>query len=98
MSSPERNWSEWLDYNKETIDKIPETSGVFMMHAAMKILNIDGSKNIKKSVRDTLSDSCISKAFRFRYWIIESQDLIKDELIQEYRQKHEGNLPQCMKE
>jgi hypothetical protein len=98
MSNAERDWSDWLDYNKETIEKIPETSGVFMMHAAMKILNIGSSENLKKSVGDTLSDSCISKASRFRYWSTKSQEKIKEELIQEYRQKHEGELPQCMQE
>jgi len=97
MSSPDRDWSDWLDYNKETIEKIPESSGVFMMHASMKILSIGASKNLRKSISDTISDSCISKASRFRYLVTESEDKIKEELIQEYRKKHDDKLPQCMK-
>ena len=96
MSSPDRDWSDWLDYSKDTIEKIPESSGVFMMHASMKILSIGASENLRKSVSDTLSDSCISKASRFRYWVTESQDKIKEELIQEYRKKHDDKFPQCM--
>jgi hypothetical protein len=43
-----------------------------------------------------LSDPCISKARRFSYSILESADKVKDQLLDEYRNKHGGKLPLCM--
>ena len=76
------SWSDWLDYNAETISKAPINSGVFMMHAAMKILFIQGTKNIRKDLESTLSNACISQATRFS----------------DYKNRHEGNMPKCMQE
>ena len=50
IKMPEVLWSDWLDFNQETFEKIPKLPGVFMMHVAMKILFIGGSENMKKSI------------------------------------------------
>lgn len=92
------SWSDWLDYNSETISKTPIKSGVFMMHAAMKILFIQGTKNIRKDLESTLSSACISQATRFRYTVLEQYQKIHDELIQDYKNRHEGNMPKCMQQ
>lgn len=92
----ENDWSEWLDHNQEMLSKIPETSGVYMMHAAMKILHIGGSENMKKSVTDTLSNGCVSKATRFRFRKEEDFEKIKNELIKDFKKRHEGQGPTCM--
>ena len=52
MPNNENAWSDWLDFNTETISKIPQSAGVYMMHASMKILFIGGSENIKTSIQD----------------------------------------------
>ena len=31
-------WSSWLNFDKETIIEIPESEGIYKMHASMKIL------------------------------------------------------------
>jgi hypothetical protein len=63
----------------------------------MKILYIGNStQNIKKSLIDCLSDPCISKAKRFSYAQTESSDKVKEQLLNEYRSKHNGKLPECM--
>jgi excinuclease UvrABC nuclease subunit len=90
-------WSEWLDFNKSTIETIPESPGLYKMHASMKILYIGNStQNIKKSLIDCLSDPCVSKAKRFSYALTESSDKVKEQLLNEYRNKHNGKLPECM--
>ena len=33
-------WSEWLDFDKTTIETVPESPGLYKMHASMKILYI----------------------------------------------------------
>jgi len=38
-------WLDGLDFNQDVISRIPEMPGVFMMHAAMKVLHGKGSKN-----------------------------------------------------
>jgi hypothetical protein len=50
------NWSEWLDFDKSTIETIPETAGVYKIHAGMKILYVgSNTQNIRLSLLDCLS-------------------------------------------
>jgi excinuclease UvrABC nuclease subunit len=90
------DWSQWLDFDKSDIANVPESEGVYKIHAAMKILFIGNSKNIRESLFGCFSDSCRSKARRFSYALIESSDKLKDELLKEYQSKHNGKLPECM--
>lgn len=95
----ELNWSEWLDFDKSTVENIPEEDGVYKMHASMKILYIgSNSQNIRQSLLDCLSDPCISKATRFSYALTESADMVKRIILNEYRNKHNTKLPACMEE
>lgn len=95
MLNNQNAWSDWLDFNEETISKMPELAGVYMMHASMKILFIGGSENIKTSIQDK-EDPCILRATRVRYMQTSSFEQITEDLIKEYQDRHEGNLPQCM--
>jgi hypothetical protein len=90
------DWSEWLDFDRDKIANIAEAEGVYKIHAGMKILFIGSSQNLRESVLGCLSDPCISKAKRFSYAIIESADKVKEQLLNEYRNKHNGKLPTCM--
>ena len=96
MLNNQNEWSDWLDFNEETISKIPQSAGVYMMHTSMKILFIGGSENIKTSIQDKESYSCISGATRVRYMQTLSYEQITDDLIKDYQDRHEGKLPQCM--
>jgi len=89
-------WSEWLDFSQESFEKIPTSPGVFMMHETMKILFIGGSKNMKKSIEEAALDEGISKATRVRYSKEESFENVKQELIVDFKKRHEGHLPSCM--
>jgi hypothetical protein len=89
-------WSSWLNFDKATITEIPESEGVYKMHASMKILIIGSSYNLKKSLLESLSDSCLNKSTRFSYTVAESSEKIKKLLLDEYRIKHSGKLPLCM--
>ena len=90
------NWSSWLDFDKDSINNIPESEGVYKMHASMKILYIGNSNNLRQSLLESLSNSCLKKATRFSYALTESSGKIKEVLLDEYRNKHNGNLPLCM--
>lgn len=89
-------WSDWLDFNKEIIQKIPKSPGVFMTHQAMKILFIGNSENLQNSLLERLESQCVCNSSRFRYAETNKQDLIKEELITDYKNRHEGKLPKCM--
>jgi hypothetical protein len=95
MLNNEKKWSEWFDFNAETISGIPQTAGVFMMHISMKILFIGGSENMKTSIQHN-TNPCVSRATRIRYMQTSSFEQITDELIKDYQSRHEGKLPQCM--
>ena len=89
-------WSPWLDFDRDNIAKIAESEGVYKIHVGMKILFIGSSHNLKESILGCLSDPCIGKAKRFSYAIVESADKVKELLLNEYRNKHDGRLPSCM--
>jgi len=91
----ENKWSEWFDFNAETISRIPQTAGVYMMHTSMKILFIGGSENMKADIQQN-TNPCVSRATRIRYMQTSSFEKITDELIKDYQSRHEGKLPQCM--
>ena len=89
-------WSEWLDFDKTTIETVPESPGLYKIHVNMKILYIGSStQNIKESLIECLSDTCISKAKRFSYALTASSDKVKEQLLNEYRTRH-NKLPECM--
>ena len=90
------DWSPWLDFDRNNIADITESEGVYKIHAGMKILFIGSSQNLRESLLGCLSDPCISKAKRFSYSLIESADKVKEHLLNEYRNKHNGRLPTCM--
>ena len=91
------NWSAWLDFNKDTIVNVPESEGVYKMHASMKILYIGNSNNLRQSLLESLTNACLNKGLtRFSYVITESSDKLKDFLLNEYRNRHDGKLPKCM--
>ena len=67
------------------------------MHASMKILHIGSSYNLKQSLLESLSNSCISnKPARFSYATTQSSEKVKEFLLTEYLNKHNGKLPICM--
>ena len=91
----EQDWSQWLDFDKPNIESIPESSGVFVMHASMKILYIGASRNIREALIGQLSNDCSSKAKRFRYMLTSSPDSTKENLLKDYADKHAGMMPLC---
>ena len=92
----ESSWSQWLDFNPPVVNTMPESAGVFVMHASMKILFIGSGQNLRKSLLESLSAPCRDKAKRFRYVLTSSYNEVKEKLIKEYLAKHNGKLPLCM--
>jgi hypothetical protein len=90
------DWSPWLDYENSGLSSVPESPGVYKMHAGMKILYIGSGNNIKESLQLSLSDPCINQAKRFSYALTSLPDKMKNQLLMDYRSKHAGKLPACM--
>ena len=90
------NWSPWLDFDRDNISNVSQSEGVFKMHAGMKILFMGSSQNLKKTLLECLSNPCIDKAKRFSYAVTRSSNEIKEDLLNEYRNNHDGKLPSCM--
>jgi hypothetical protein len=91
------DWSQWLDFDRTTIETTPESPGVCVMHASMKTLYIGGSKNIRHELLGRLADPCASKAKRFRYIATPEFESVKEQQVKEYVDKH-GKLPPCMEQ
>lgn len=91
-------WSKWLDFNRETISSIvPEESGLFKVHASMKILYIGIAQNLKTALLDSILDPCIGKGQRFSYIVSRgSIEKLEAELLKDYKLRHNGTLPACM--
>ena len=89
-------WSPWLDFDHTNIVKIPESEGVYKLHANMRILLIGSGQNLRQSLTQELTNACISKGARFSYALTEIADKIREILLNEYRNKHDGKSPLCM--
>lgn len=96
--SGEDEWSEWLDFNRETISSlVPEETGLFKVHASMKVLYIGIALNLKTTLLDSTTDPCIGKGQRFSYMVNDGPlDGLKTEMLKDYRLRHNGKLPTCM--
>jgi hypothetical protein len=90
------DWSAWLDYENSSFNSLPESPGVYKMHIGMKILYIGSGNSLKESLQLSLSDPCINQAKRYSYALTSSPDSVKNQLLVEYRSKHDGKLPACM--
>ena len=88
-------WSQWLDFDRTSIETAPESPGACVMHAGMKILYIGGSHNVRQELLSKLSDPCAGKAKRFKYVVTPEFEAIRDQQVKEYVGKH-GKLPPCM--
>ena len=88
-------WSKWLDFNQEIISSVvPEDSGLFKVHASMKILYIGIAQNLKKTLLDSILDPCIGKGQRFSYLVNHgSLEHMKTEMLKDYALRHNGSLP-----
>lgn len=89
------DWSQWLDFDRANIEAAPESPGVCVMHASMKILYIGGSQNIRQELLHRLSDPCAGKAKRFRYIMTPEFETVKEQQVKEYVSKH-SKPPPCM--
>ena len=94
--SEDIKWSDWLDFSQEQIANAPESPGVYMMHAAMKILYIGGTDNLRKSITESQSAVCTCDAKRFRYFATQSHGQVRERILDEYKKKHDGKMPLCM--
>jgi hypothetical protein len=91
-------WSMWLDLDQPTITSVvPEAPGLFKVHASMQIIYVGSTQDLKKSLLDSLLDPCIKKGKRFSYLAShDSLENLKREFLDDYKLKHNGNLPVCM--
>ena len=91
------DWSPWLDFDITTIDSVPESPGVCVMHASMKVLYIGAGINLRQELKGRISDPCTGGAKRFKYITTSDFGRIKEQQIREYVSKH-GKMPPCMQQ
>ena len=90
-------WSQWLDFDRANIEAVPESPGVCVMHASMKVLYIGGGQNVRRELQSRLSDPCTVQAKRFKYLVTPAFETIREQQVKEYMNKH-GKLPPCMEQ
>jgi hypothetical protein len=88
-------WSQWLDFDRANVEAVPESPGVCVMHASMKVLYIGAGQNVRQELLGRLLDPCTSKAKRFKYLVTPEFEAIKEQQVNEYVGKH-GRQPPCM--
>jgi hypothetical protein len=93
-------WSSWIDFNRTSVEEVPQSEGVYKLHANMKIFFIGSTKNLRQSLIQDLTIPCINNSTRFSYATTETEtsDKILENLLDEYRNKHDGKLPLCMEQ
>ncbi|UCE67299.1 MAG: FAD-dependent oxidoreductase [Candidatus Zixiibacteriota bacterium] len=82
---------KWQTFEKENVDAVPETGGVFQfLDANKKIIKISGTSNMRKSLLEKLENPGEA-----RYFLWEEDPMYtkrESELIQQYLQEH-GEMP-----
>lgn len=68
------------------------------MHASMKMMYMGNSENMQKRLKELLISPCTQDAKRFCFMETPSHEKIKDEILNDYKERHDGKLPKCMKE
>jgi len=97
MLNNQNSWSEWFDFKRSILSDMPQTEGVFMMHSAMKILFIEGTTNLKKSIEEKFNHPEITENTRLRFMMTQTYKKTAEELIKNYRVRHDGKNPLYMK-
>jgi NADPH-dependent glutamate synthase beta subunit-like oxidoreductase len=83
--------ADWLPFDKEHINQVPQTEGVFqLLDAGHKVLAIKGSANLRQALLLNLAENESTALFIFEEDKMYSQR--ESELIQKYLQKH-GEMP-----
>ena len=87
------SWSGRLDFDAGTADGIPSEPGVLVMHAAMKILHVGGSGNLREDLAGRLADPCTRDAPGFRYILAPNCRDVRDGLPGGYGKRRDGRFP-----
>lgn len=81
----------WLSLDRETVEAVPDTEGVFqLLDAEKKVIRISGTANLRQGLSE-----CLENPGDAAYFICEDDPMYtkrESELIQQYLQKH-GRLP-----
>lgn len=81
----------WLSLDKEAVESVPDTEGVFqLLDAEKKVIRISGTANLRQGLSE-----CLENPGDAAYFICEGDPMYtkrESELIQQYLQKH-GRLP-----
>jgi formate dehydrogenase beta subunit len=81
----------WLSLDKEAVESVPETDGVFrLLDSGKKVLRISGTANLRQGLSE-----CLENPGDAAYFMYEEDPMYtkrESELIQQYLQEH-GKLP-----
>lgn len=90
IKSPPTPPEKLLPFNQETIEKVPETAGVFeLLDAEKMVVYIAGTMNLKQALTEQLDKEDVKY---FRYEEHEMYTMRESELLQKFLQKH-GRMP-----
>ena len=67
------------------------------MHVDMKILYIGNDEDMQNKLNSLLTESCTCDAKRFCYFETLMHEQIKQDVLNDYKKRHDMKLPKCMK-
>ena len=90
------DWSNLAKMEKTEIDKVPQSSGVYLLYSDSDIIYIGKSDNLRGRLSYHLNtdNRCIQNADKFRYMENDNPRELEKELLDEYENEN-GSLPPC---
>jgi hypothetical protein len=90
------------NFGKVNIDKTPEELGVYVLYGGSPIIYIGRASGGDATIRSRLQahhrgdeGPCSKRATTYRREVTEAFDQREQELLEEYKEQHNGALPPC---
>ena len=103
--APEMSLSErkWYRLNETNVSRVPEGGGAYELGgrgSAVVYIGWAGSGQLGSRLRSHVADpenACIARsAFFFRFQLSDRPEALAVELLEDYRSRRYGTLPECM--
>ncbi|MGI0073813.1 MAG: GIY-YIG nuclease family protein [Nitrosotalea sp.] len=88
-------WSDWVPFNRENVDRVPDKSGVYAL-GSHETIYIGQSGNLRERLNEQLNsnDPCIQQTKSFCYFETLFPEAEEEKQLTAFQFEH-GRLPQC---
>jgi len=93
-------WSDFSPMTHDSINRVPQTGGVYQLNSDSGILYIGQTDNLRRRLGEHLNsdDSCIQRTRQFSYQESDDPGGLESKILQKISDDNNGDLPPCNKQ